>query len=184
MRMETGDSILVDRALAGDADAFGQLLARHYDLIYRLGFRMLGRAADAEDLAQDICAALPTKLAGFRGDAKFTTWLYRITINAALDRIRKRQTRRKASEGWGEVQALTRAETIEKQVELEWLKQAMTGLSDELQHTVALVLGEELSHAQAAQVLGLSEGTISWRMSEVKKSLRAMAQAEERIDDR
>jgi RNA polymerase sigma-70 factor (ECF subfamily) len=57
----------------------------------------------------------------------------------------------------------------------DWLAQAMTRLSPELRDTVALVLGEEMTQAEAGQVLGVSEGTIAWRMSEVKKRLRAMA---------
>ena len=57
----------------------------------------------------------------------------------------------------------------------DWLAQAMTELSPELRDTVALVLGEEMTQAEAGVVLGVSEGTIAWRMSEVKKRLRAMA---------
>ncbi len=178
MLMETGDDILVERALAGDADAFTDLVTRHYDLIYRLAFRMLGRQADAEDLTQDLCAALPGKLAGFRGEARFTTWLYRVTTNAALDRIRKRQNRTKAAHGWGELEQMNRATHSAQSDEIKWLHQAMEALSPDLRQTVALVLGEEQTHAQAARALDVSEGTISWRMSEVKKSLRAMAQIE------
>ena len=181
MRMETGDDFLVNRAQSGDAEAFATLVTRHYELIYRLAFRMLGRREEAQDLAQDICAALPGKLSGFRGDARFTTWLYRIVTNAALDRIRKRQTRRTATDGWGEVDQLSRAEEQEKQDEINWLQQAMTRLSPDLRQTVALVLGEELTHAEAAIALGVSEGTVSWRMSEVKKALRVMAQEEAAI---
>ena len=59
-----------------------------------------------------------------------------------------------------------------------WLATAMARLSPELRDTVALVLGEELTQAEAASVLGLSEGTIAWRMSDVKKRLRAMAAEE------
>lgn len=181
MCMEPGDEILVKDAQAGDAEAFAALVSRHYDLIFRLSFRMLGRREEAQDLAQDICAALPGKMAGFRGDSKFTTWLYRIVMNAALDKIRKRQTRQKASDGWGEVEKLSRAEDRQKKDEIEWLQQAMGRLSPDLRQTVALVLGEELTHADAARALDVSEGTVSWRMSEVKKALRDMAQQEARI---
>lgn len=177
--METGDNILVQQAMDGDATAFTDLVTRHYDLIYRLSFRMLGRRADAEDLAQDICAALPGKLASFRAEARFTTWLYRVTTNAALDRIRKRQTRAKAGHGWGELEQMNRASQAMQSDDLNWLHQAMTRLSPELRQTVALVLGEEATHAEAASALEVSEGTISWRMSEVKKALREMAKAEE-----
>lgn len=180
MRMEQSDAFLVTQAQAGNAEAFGQLVTRHYDLVFRLGFRMLGNKVEAQDLAQDVCAGLAAKLAGFRGDAKFTTWLYRVSINAAKDRLRKRTTRQKAQEGWGEVEAMARENTAHKKAQLQWLKQAMATLSDDLRETVALVLGEEQTHAETAEALGVSEGTISWRMSEVKKRLRAVAQAEER----
>ena len=180
MRMETSDEILVAQAQSGDAEAFGALVARHYDLIFRLGFRMLGSKPEAQDLAQDVCAALAAKLKGFRGEARFTTWLYRVTINAAKDRLRKRSTRRAAQESWGEVENLTRQTAAQQKAELEWLKQAMTTLSADLRETIALTLGEEMTHAQTATALGIPEGTVSWRMSEVKKHLRALAQAEER----
>jgi RNA polymerase sigma-70 factor (ECF subfamily) len=72
--METSDETLVDLARSGDGDAFGALLSRHYDLIFRLGFRFLGNRTEAEDLAQDVCVSLAAKLRGYRGEAQFTTW--------------------------------------------------------------------------------------------------------------
>jgi RNA polymerase sigma-70 factor (ECF subfamily) len=180
MRMETSDENLVAMALTGDADAFGTLVSRHYDLIFRLGFRFLGNRAEAEDLAQDICVSLTTKLPSFRAEAKFSTWLYRVCVNAAKDRVRKRQSRAKAARGWGDVEQITRAAATEAQAEQRWLQQALSTLPPDLLETVSLVLGEDMTHKQAAEVLNLTEGTISWRMSEVKKHLRAIAEAEER----
>ncbi len=180
MYMSETDEYLVARAQAGEAEAFGVLVTRHYDLMFRLGYRLLGNKTEAQDLAQDICAALPAKLIGFRGDARFSTWLYRVTVNAAKDRLRKRKSRHAAQEGWGEVEALSRATETEQRAQRDWLQQAMATLSEDLRETVALVLGEDMTHADAARVLNLSEGTVSWRMSEVKKRLRRLAQAEER----
>lgn len=179
--MELGDETLVQRAQAGDGDAFACLLERHYDRIFRLSFALLGSKADAEDLAQDICAALPGKLAGFQGRSKVTTWLYRITVNAAHDHRRKQKTRHRAAAGWGETERLRRAENEDKQREIAWLHDAMNDLTPELRETLALVLGAELTHAQAARALDIGEGTVSWRMSEAKKRLRALARNEERI---
>ena len=83
--------------------------------------------------------------------------------------------RAKAGIGWGDWE-IARQDEITVQAEAQdWLAQAMARLSVELRDTVALVLGEEMTQAEAAVVLGLSEGTIAWRMSEVKKRLRAMA---------
>jgi len=179
--METADEILVQRAQAGDAGAFELLITRHYDLMFRVAFGMLGNRTDAEDMAQDIAATLAGKLAGFRAEAKFTTWLYRIMINAATDQLRKRKSRRHANDGWGDAEMFARTVQVEKRADLRWLQQAMAVLPADLRQTVTLVLGEEMTHAQAAEALSLSEGTVSWRMSEVKKRLTALAIEEERI---
>lgn len=181
MLMQTSDEDLAGLAQNGDADAFGILLTRHYDLIFRLAFRCLGRRDAAEDLAQDICAALPAKIMGFRAEARFTTWLYRVVTNAATDRLRQQQSRARASNAWGEVEQLRRETAAEQQAEITWLNQAMQRLSPELCQTVALVLGDDLSHAEAAKILDLSEGTISWRMSKVRETLRRIAKEEEAI---
>ncbi len=177
--METSDENLAAAAGQGDGQAFSLLLSRHYDLIFRVAFRILGRRAEAEDLAQDVCVALPGKLGSYRAEAKFTSWLYRVVVNAARDRLRRMSTRARAAEGWGEVEVMRRAEAAETGEGLDWLQTAMARLEGDLRETVALVLGEEMTHAAAAEVLNISEGTVSWRMSQVKKALRAMAEDEE-----
>lgn len=171
MRMETSDQSLALAAAGGDEDAFSALLSRHYDRVFRLAFRLTGAKADAEDLTQDICAALPAKISAFRGDAQFTTWLYRVVVNAANDRRRRAATYAKAAMGWGEVEVARRAEAEDRAEALDWLIAAMKVLPDELRDTLALVL-DDVTHSQAAEIFGVSEGTISWRMSEVRKHLR------------
>lgn len=178
MRMTTSDENLAKAAAKGDANAFATLLARHYDLVFRLAFRLTGHADRAEDLTQDICAALPAKIKGFRAQAKFTTWLYRVVVNAAEDARRRRASHEKAAAGWGDVEQMRRAEAAETTKALDWLQRAMRSLPQELQDTLALTLEDEMTHAEAAQVLGVSEGTISWRMSDVRKRLKAMRQEE------
>jgi RNA polymerase sigma-70 factor, ECF subfamily len=175
MLMDTPDETLATHAADGDRAAFAVLVSRHYDRVFGLAFRLTGNRAEAEDLAQDICAALPSKLRNWRGEARFTTWLYRVVVNAAHDLRRRQATRTKAASGWGDWE-LARQDEIATQAEAQdWLTHAMTRLSPELRDTVALVLGEEMTQAEAGAVLGVSEGTIAWRMSDVKKRLRAMA---------
>jgi RNA polymerase sigma-70 factor (ECF subfamily) len=175
MLMDTPDETLATAAAGGDRSAFALLVERHYDRIYGLAYRLTGQRAEAQDLAQDICAGLPVKLRHWRGEARFTTWLYRVVVNAAHDLRRRQAVRAKAGIGWGDWE-IARQDEIAAQVEAQdWLAQAMSRLPIELRDTVALVLGEEMTQAEAAEVLGLSEGTIAWRMSEVKKRLRAMA---------
>jgi len=178
MRMQTPDEALADAAASGDRDAFAALLERHYDRIHGLAFRLTGSRAEAEDLTQDICLALPAKLASYRQAARFTTWLYRVTVNAAHDRRRRMATHRKAADGWGAWELNRRAGIADEAAGQDWLTATMARLTPELRDTVALTLGEELSQKDAAEVLGVSEGTVAWRMSEVKKRLRDMARAE------
>lgn len=178
MRMETADETLAEAAKTGDRAAFAALLARHYDRIHGLAFRLTGQKAEAEDLTQDICLALPAKLGSYRQEARFTTWLYRVTVNAAHDRRRRAESHARAADGWGDWELNRQAGIAEEAAAQDWLMRTMKGLPPELRDTVALTLGEDLSQKEAAEVLGLSEGTVAWRMSEVKKRLRATARAE------
>ena len=175
MLMDTSDETLATAAAGGDRSAFAALVERHYDRIYGLAYRLTGLRAEAQDLAQDICAALPAKLHNWRGEARFTTWLYRVVVNAAHDLRRRQATRSKAAQGWGDWELARQDEIATQAQALDWLTASMQRLSPELRDTVALVLGEEMTQAEAGAVLGVSEGTIAWRMSEVKKRLRAMA---------
>ena len=86
---DVDDENLARRAAAGDRTAFSVLLERHYGLIYRVAARMLGDRAAAEDLAQDVCVGLVTRLASYGGQSRFTTWLYRVVVNAARDAMRR-----------------------------------------------------------------------------------------------
>jgi len=112
--------------------------------------------------------------------AKVTTWLYRVAVNAAHDRRRKRATYAKATTGWGDWENARQAEIADTSEQLDWLTNAMRGLTDDLRDTLALVL-DDMTHAQAAQILDISEGTVSWRISEAKKALRHMKEKEDMV---
>lgn len=181
MRMTVSDETLATAAAGGDRSAFSALLSRHYDRLFAFAMRLTGDRAEAEDLTQDICLAMPAKLRSFRAEARFTTWLYRVAVNAAHDRRRRAATHARAAGGWGDWEVNRQAANREEAEARDWLAQVMQSLPDELRDTVALTLGEGLSQKDAAAVLGLSEGTVAWRMSEVKKRLRAIHAEEEQI---
>lgn len=176
--MQSDDDTLALAAAGGDAGAFALLVERQYDRLFRLCFRLTGSRAEAEDLTQDICAALPAKLRGFRGEARFTTWVYRLCVNAAHDRRRRAATHARAADGWGDWEVNRRAADEETEEALDWLTQAMRALPDDLRDTLALIL-DDMTHSEAGDVLGISEGTVSWRISQAKKHLAAMRQKEE-----
>lgn len=176
--MNVSDESLAHAAGEGDAAAFSVLVERHYDAVFRLAFRLTGAREEAEDLTQDVCAALPRKLPGFRGSAKFTTWLWRVVVNAAHDRRRRSAARARYADGWGDWEIARRTADAEVAEAVDWLTEAMRALPDELRDTLALVL-DDMSHAEAGEVLGISSGTVGWRISEAKKHLRAIRAREE-----
>lgn len=176
MRMDVSDETLALAAAGGDRAAFAALVERVYDRLFGLCFRLCGSRADAEDLTQDICAALPGKLAGYRAEARFNTWVYRVAVNAVHDRRRRAQTHVRKVEGWGDFERARHAEAEEAQQARDWLAEAMNALPSDLRDTLVLVL-DGLTHAEAASVLDISEGTVSWRISEAKKRLRALREA-------
>ncbi len=181
MRMETSNEALAKAASDGDRAAFSQLLCSNYDRLFSLAFRLTGSRAEAEDLTQDVCLALPDKLKGFEGTARFTTWLYRVVVNAAHDRRRRQATYARAASNWGEVEVARFAENADQKEATDWLNTAMSRLNPDLRDTLALIIDDELTHAEAGEVLGISEGTVSWRLSKARKTLRALHETEQQI---
>ncbi|MGI9350827.1 MAG: RNA polymerase sigma factor [Rhizobiaceae bacterium] len=178
MGAETSDKALVRLAAKGDGDAFRQLLERHYDTIFRVAYRFCGHREEAEDIAQDVCVSLPAKIKTFEGGSAFTTWLYRVVVNRVKDWKRKQITQDRIHNDYGDIEDLRRGEAANAARELRWLDEVMVRLSDDLRDTAALVVGEGMNHREAAEILGLKESTVSWRMGELKKTLRKLAKEE------
>lgn len=177
--MADSDRVLSRRAGDGDREAFAELVERHYERIYRIGLRLLGDADDAADLAQDVCVGLARKVRSYRGESEFTTWLYRVVVNAARDAVRRHAARRRANQRYADVNALVRAGAVAREADARWLYEALAVLGHDLRETAVLVLQEGLGHAEAGEVLGVKESTVSWRMHEVRKRLKALARAGE-----
>lgn len=169
---DVDDENLARSAAKGDRTAFSELLERHYGLIYRVAARMLGDGAAAEDLAQDVCVGLVTRLASYGGQSRFTTWLYRVVVNAARDAMRRDATRRRNEQEFVEQDGRGRRHGGSGGEESIWLQQVLGQLSEELRTTVILVLAEGLRHGEAGKILGVSEATVSWRLHQVRKQLR------------
>ena len=175
VKSDTGsDKALVQRAGLGDRDAFAELLDRHYPLIYRTAFKWCGHQSDAEDIAQEVALKLVGILDKFDGRAAFTTWLYRVTLNAVRDMQRRRS--REANRD-GELQHLTQdtvaAEQENATTEGE-LWRAVRALPEKQRDAVLLIYAEELSHAAAAKILEVRESTVSWYVHEARKNLKGL----------
>jgi RNA polymerase sigma-70 factor (ECF subfamily) len=167
------DKDLVAAAVAGDRDAFGRLLERHYDRVHGLAWQLTGSRADADDIAQDVCCVLVEKIAGFRGEAKFSTWLCGIVFNACRDLHRRRRSFGGFTDRLAVLAGLARAPDGRDMYDAIWLKSAISRLKPAYREAAVLVAGQQLTHAEAAEILGVAEATISWRMHEVRRMLSA-----------
>ena len=165
------DGALIECAMAGDRDAFGELLKRHYNRIHGLAWQLTGSRADADDIAQDVCCALVEKIGSFRGDSKFTTWLCGIVVNACRDLRRRRRSLGGLTDRLAVLAGLARAPDGRDLYDAIWIESAIARLKPAYRDAAVLVAGQQLTHGEAAEILGVAESTISWRMHEVRRLL-------------
>ena len=161
---------LIRKACGGDAHAFGQLVEMNYDFIYATAWKWTRNRVDAEDIAQDVCVRLATAVRTFRGEGRFHTWLYALVLNAVRDLARKSVRERKRAEEWSHDPALQAVDADEGDMQEIWT--AVQTLSPKQRDCVMLVYSEGLDNAEAAEVLGCSEPTVSWNLHEARKRLR------------
>ena len=163
------DDDLVSLATQGNRAAFEALLRRHYDLMHRVAWRMTGSQTDAQDICQDVCCALVERITSFRGEAKFTTWLVGIVRNACHDHRRRHSTLTRLKGHLAVLAEMAAPPDGRDLFRRSWLTSELARLSPLLRETVVLVVGEGMTHAEAAAALGVSESTISGRMHEVRR---------------
>ena len=167
--------LLISRARDGDREAFGALVEQYRDNVYRLAYRMCGNEYDADEAAQEAFVAAWRALPNFRGDAKFSTWLYRLTTNAAIDVMRREK--RHQTVGDGEMievadDADSPQETVERTEQQEAVQKALATLSEEYREVLLLRYMEELDYAEIAEVLQLPSGTVKSRINRAKAALK------------
>jgi len=175
----------LDRAKQGDREAFGRLVRRHQRRVYAAALHITGNHSDADDVAQESFVRAYRGLATFDGRADFFTWLYRITVNTALNALRsdKRGATLQAKSGQeaahvgGRPESLgqaasTPAQTAQQTAEVTRVLDAVASLSASLRVTLVLATIEELPHKQIAEILEIPEGTVAWRVNEARRLLR------------
>jgi RNA polymerase sigma-70 factor (ECF subfamily) len=161
---------LIRKACGGDAQAFGRLVEMNYDFIHATAWKWTRNRVDAEDIAQDVCVRLASAIRSFRGEGRFRTWLYSLVLNAVRDVARKAVRDRRRVEEWGADPALQAPTADEDDMQEIWT--AVQTLSPKQRDCVMLVYSEGMDHAEAAEVLGCSEPTVSWHLHEARKRLR------------
>jgi RNA polymerase sigma-70 factor, ECF subfamily len=169
------DESLVIQSQDGDPAAFAELVRKHQRMIHSLTFRMTGSLADADDLAQETFINAHRQIGSYRGASKFSTWLYRIAINACLS-WRRRETRRvEAAAGWAETNGAPNGTLACAEAGNEWsglMQEALLKLPAKQRAAIMLTLYDGLNHAEAAEVLSCSEATVSWRVFAARRKLK------------
>ena len=173
---EQTDHGLIERARGGDGEAFSRLVERYYSTIFRIAYKWCGDRADAEDITQDVCVKLGHAIRGFKGTSAFSSWLYRVTLNAARDFQRARERRTRNVAAMALVAETEYAPDRETEMTRDQLWAMVRQLPDKQRDAVLLIFGEDLTHKQAADVMECAESTVSWHIHEAKKRLKDLAQ--------
>jgi len=179
------DEHIVERALTGDADAFGEIVKRWERRIFALAYGMLGREEDARDATQETFIAAFKNLRAFRGDAKVSSWLHRIAVNQCITKQRRAKVRGEAAlDDEQEKNASSFAAPLEQlpthvaegQERIEAVRRAVNGLPIELRQVVVMKEFEDLTFREIAEVLELPLSTVKSRLYTALKQLEMRLQ--------
>ncbi len=162
---------------SGSAADFDHIVEQYSSFVYNVAFRMMGNPQDAEDVAQEAFLSAYRAFGRFRGESKVTTWLYRITVNAALMRLRKEKKARTLTRtglddvdipDWSDApyRAASDSELGDR------LREGIDMLPDDMKAAVVLRDLEELSSAEAAEVIGISVSALKSRLHRGRVLLR------------
>jgi len=165
----------IARAKKGDAEAFAFLVETYETSVYRLALRMCGNSHDAEEVAQEAFVAAWKGLPSFRGESKFSSWLYQLTSNAAIDFLRREKRHRGATPIEDEVELAapgTPQQAAEEAELRQALQQALAQLTPEHRQIFLLRQMQQMSYEEIGRLLGLESGTVKSRLSRAKKQLR------------
>src|SRR6266576_6379149 len=185
MESVTNDEQMVERALSGDPEAFGEIVRLWERRIFALAFGMLGREEDARDATQETFLAAFRNLRGFRGEAKVSSWLHRIAVNQCITRQRRAKVRNEAAlEDEQERDAakfsapvsFSPARTVESRQITEAVRCAVNSLPVDLRQIVVMKEFEELTFREIADTLDLPLSTVKSRLYTAMKQLQMRLQ--------
>ncbi len=181
---------LVNKAVKGDNSAFEALMEKHMGIIYNIALRMTANKDDAEDMTQEIMIKIFRSLGSFKGNSKFSTWIYRVAVNTCLDELKKKKNKKHLSldaeisgdDGENQIEIKDDSPSPEKLAEQNELRDMVAAavklLSDE--HRAVIVLRDirGMSYSEIAGILGCSDGTVKSRISRARAQLKMILEKE------
>lgn len=175
------DELVLRRARQGDPEAFERLMEATESLIWRVCWHYTGNRENASDCAQEAILKIWRSLASFRSDCSFESWCYRIAANCSLDFLRKEKRHETmpleplAEEGFDPPDpGPGTEEQILKKEEQALVRAAISNLPEEQRDALVLTQLEGKSYEEAADMLGVSEGTVKSRVNRARHRLREM----------
>jgi RNA polymerase sigma-70 factor (ECF subfamily) len=189
--LAVSEEVLVQRASKGDASAFETLVTTYEKGVYNLAYRLVSDREDAMDIVQEVFLKTYQALPRFRGESRFSTWIYRVCVNASLDHLRRKQ--KTASLSLDEPlsfkeSSVTRevedeGESVEDSVETKCMGQAILSTLKDLDpaHRVIVLLSDVqgYSYQEIADILGLSMGTVKSRLHRARNMVRRLVPSEQ-----
>lgn len=177
------EAATIRAAQRGDREAFDRLVEAHYRSVYNTAYRMLGTSSAAADATQTVFLRVFEALSSFRGDASFSTWLYRITMNVCLDELRRRKHQPLSlteddedGETVGERDlpddSAQPARTAEQRELQRLVHAALSRLPEDFRTIVVLYDLRGLSYQEIAEVLDIPLGTVKSRLNRARQALR------------
>ncbi|NND63119.1 MAG: RNA polymerase sigma factor [Flavobacteriaceae bacterium] len=176
------DQLLIQKTLEGDTRSFGLLVEKYQAYVYTISLRMLKVKEEAEEVAQDTFIKAYASLSGFRGDSKFSSWLYSIAYRKALDRLRKNK-RSQTSELFEEITEGDTAlvenalDMLESKERRQKIKECIMQLPKTEAVLITLYYFEEQSVKEIAQIVDLSEENIKVKLFRSRKKLFNLLQS-------
>jgi RNA polymerase sigma factor (sigma-70 family) len=167
-----GGEWLLARARAGDEEAFSRLIDENMDYVYAIACKFVRNPSDAEDITQEVFEKLGKALKSFDGRSAFRSWLYTITLNSVRDYVRAAARRGRKHDAFGKDASETISGGQYEAVVRSELWAAVNRLPGQQREAMILVYAEDMSHAEAADVMGIREGTVSSHIHDAKKALR------------
>jgi RNA polymerase sigma-70 factor (ECF subfamily) len=167
----------VERSRNGDHAAFAALIRKYQPMIHSLTYRMTGSVADCQDLAQETFIRAYQQLDSFNGASKFSSWLYRIAVNACLDWRRREARRSQIHADWNKANADKDPSTgasCELDDSSREVQAALMKLPEKQRAAIVLTVYGGHNHAEAAKILGCSETTVSWRIFAARRKLKTI----------
>ncbi len=174
----TDETELINRASRGDADAFEALVNTYYEVMFKMAYKWCGNRRDAEDITQEACMKLARGIGSYKGGSKFTSWLYVLVINTAKDWYKSQNRHPEGTELLESIVA--DSDNAEERLYTRQVLDEVNKLPETEKESLLLVMGQGLSHKEAADLSGVKESTISWRIHEARKKLESIFGKEER----